>query len=464
LPSRKRIKKTSPDGFWTHSAFPYFFYAFLSFIAFFPCLVMGQAYFDNDLLAQFGPWRSFLRDQLAQGHFPLWNPYSLGGQPFFADLQNMMLYPVNYLTLPFSVPYGLSVFFFLHMFWAAVGMHLWLRSFRLSENACRVGALLFAFSGFFWLEIIHPPVLAAFAWLPWLFGRLDLLALNPKSRNAFFAGFCFAMLFLCGSFQVTVGAFYGGLAYFLFRLWPRLSGGISPSRIRSATLLFLLMIWGALPLLGQLIPTREFAALTDRGALHQTYEQANSRLPLDPRTLYQLFLPRLTLPKDKPMAEAVQSGNTEDKTPLAANWGYLGMWAPFFALAAFRRKEKRLVKFLSLFMLFALALCFGRYTPLHRILCAVLPGLSMIRVPYRFIYLFVLPLSLLAAFGFEEWFSKKPDKGKALNWLKHPVIYGLVLYFLALFRPAINWREILAITLGWPAFLPFPPGKSGRPF
>src|SRR5581483_236567 len=173
------------------------FYGLLSLIAFFPCLFMGQAYFDNDLLAQFGPWRSFLRDQLSQGHFPLWNPYSLGGQPFFADLQNMMLYPFNYLTLPFSVAYGFGVFFFLHLFWAASGMHLWLRSLKLSENTCLVGALLFAFSGFFWLEIIHPPVLAAYAWLPWLFGRLESLALDPKPRNAFYAGLCFAMLFLC---------------------------------------------------------------------------------------------------------------------------------------------------------------------------------------------------------------------------------------------------------------------------
>src|SRR5580692_8827639 len=128
-------------------------YAAVAFIAFSPCLLFGQAYFDNDLLAQFGPWRAFFRDQLAQGHFPLWNPYSLGGQPFFADLQNMMLYPFNYLTLPFSITTGLSLFFFIHMFWAALGMHLLLKSFNLSENSCRAGAFLFSLSGFFWLEL-----------------------------------------------------------------------------------------------------------------------------------------------------------------------------------------------------------------------------------------------------------------------------------------------------------------------
>jgi hypothetical protein len=424
-------------------------YLFLSLLAFYPCLFLGQAYFDNDLLAQFGPWRAFLKDQLARGHIPLWNPYSLGGQPFFADLQNMMLYPLNYLTLPFSVPMGLSVFFFIHLFWAAFGMHLWLKSLGLSENSCRVGALLFAFSGFFWLELVHPPVLAAFAWLPWLFVRLEQLAKNPKPLNAFTAGFCFAMLFLCGSFQVTVGAFYGGLAYFFFRFL--LDGKKTSAANLSAKSFFFLslfLLWGALPLVGQLIPSLEFSALTVRRAPDQTYEQSNSRLPLNPATLYQFFLPRLTVPEGKEMAEAIQFGNTNEDNHLAANLGYLGVWVPFFILLAFRHKEKRLVRYLGGFTLFSLLLCFGRYTPLHRILCAILPGLSIIRVPYRFLFLYILAASALAAFGFEQQLSENPSKTKIFQGLKIPLVYAFVLYLAALFRPSMTWREILGLTLG----------------
>ena len=428
-------------------------YFVLSLLAFFPCLFLGQAYFDNDLLAQFGPWRAFLKDQLAQGHFPLWNPYSLGGQPFFADLQNMMLYPPNYLTLPFSVPMGLSLFFFIHLFWAAFGMHLWLRLLGLSENSCRVGALLFAFSGFFWLELVHPPVLAAFAWLPWLFGGLERLAKIPKPLNAFTAGLCFAMLFLCGSFQVTVGAFYGGLAYFAFRFFTAgQKAAADRLSVRSFFLLGFFLFWGALPLLGQLIPTLEFSALTDRRAPDQTYEQSNSRLPLNPATLYQFFFPRLTVPEDKEMAEAIQFGNTNEETHLAANLGYLGVWAPFFILLAFGHKEKKLVRYLGGFALFTLVLCFGRYTPLHRLLCSFLPGLSIIRVPYRFLFLYILAASALVAFGFEQRLSEDPPKTKILQSLQTPLVYALVLYLAALFRPSMTWREILGLALGTMAF------------
>ncbi|MGH7739651.1 MAG: hypothetical protein ACREL1_05840, partial [bacterium] len=119
----------------------FFFYALISLVVFGPCLFTHRAYFDSDLLAQFGPWRAFLKDQLAHGHFPLWDPYLLGGQPFFADLQNMMLYPLNYLTLPFSIPLGLTLFQALHWVLAAWGMDQWLSCLGFNQRASRLGAL-----------------------------------------------------------------------------------------------------------------------------------------------------------------------------------------------------------------------------------------------------------------------------------------------------------------------------------
>jgi hypothetical protein len=74
-------------------------YALLAVAVFSRCLFLDQAYFDNDLLAQFGPWRAFFKNQLLSGHFPLWNPYLLGGCPFLADPQNMVFYPLNWPSL-----------------------------------------------------------------------------------------------------------------------------------------------------------------------------------------------------------------------------------------------------------------------------------------------------------------------------------------------------------------------------
>jgi len=287
------MKSASPEKFLGPSLG---LYAALSLLAFFPCLFLGQAYFDNDLLAQFGPWRAFLKDQLALGHFPLWNPYNLGGMPFFADLQNMMLYPFNWLTLPFSVPYGLGVFFFLHMAWAATGMHLWLRSLGLSQAACRLGALFFASSGFFWLEIIHPPVLAAFAWLPWLFFSLEKLSSELKPKPAFLSGLSFAMLFLCGSFQVTLGALYGGLSYFLFRRLKRTHSGVKPG-LKTPLLALLFLAWGSLPLWGQFLPTLNYPPSRTAVFRFRRPDRWTPACPSTPRPFTNFFSPVLTFPR-----------------------------------------------------------------------------------------------------------------------------------------------------------------------
>lgn len=423
-------------------------YAALAFLAFSPCLLLNRAYFDNDLLAQFGPWRFFLKDQLAQGHFPLWNPYLLGGQPFFADLQNMMFYPFNYLTLPFSVPYGLGVFFFLHAFWSACGMHLWLRSLNLSSNACRVGAILFAFSNFFWLEIIHPPVIAAFAWLPWLFASVENLSQNPKPRNAFYAGLAFAMLFLCGSFQITVGALYAAAFYFLFSQLKNRPLKSFSNKSRFSLALFIL--WGLLPLFGQLIPTLEFSALTERRTPNQSYEEFNGNLALKPATLYQLILPRISLRKDQTIDEALLDTHGDPKSPptLVGNLGYLGVFLPFLIFLAYQDKEKKSVYFLSGLGLFSLLLCFGKFTPLHRWVCDLLPGFSLIRVPFRFIYLYVLATAALAAFGFAAWETamKKADNRRKV--LITGSIYLFLAYLAALINPAQTWAELVSLALG----------------
>ncbi len=456
------LKSKKIPGFLLSS--PTALYLFVSFIAFFPCLVLGRAYFDNDLLAQFGPWRAFLRDRLFRGHFPLWNPYSLGGEPFFANLQNMMLYPFNYLTLPFPVAYGLSVFFFIHLFWAALGAHLWLRVLGLSENTCRTGALLFAFSGFFWLEIIHPPVLAAYSWLPWLFLFLEKLAREKKTTDAFFGGLSFALLFLCGSFQVTLGAFYGGLVYFLFRSMGRDKNSKSKTRASFWKILFFLF-WGALPLLGQLIPTMEFSALTDRRVSPPSVDQLNPGLSLNPSTLGQFLLPRFTLPGEKTMAEAIQGREIPEKSgsPFLANLGYLGIWIPFLAFMAFRGEKRGLTVFFLLFSGLSLAVCLGKNLPVHAFLFDNIPGFSMVLVPFRFLYLFILGLVVLSALGFEEWSSQNVKKGTN-PWALFlgPVFYAGPLLIISFLHPGRNWREITALVLGLAGIFLFHQVKSQK--
>ncbi len=422
-----------------------------AFIAFFHCLALGQAYSMGDLLAQFGPWRAFLKNQLAAGHFPLWNPYYFGGLPFFADLQNELLYPLNWLTLPFSLPYGLSVYFFLHMVVAALGMHGWLKSLRLPEAACRLFALVYALSGFFWWELIHLTILGAFAWFPALMWALERLAQRPSPSRAFPVGLAAAAIFLCGNFQLTSCFYYTGPLYFLGRLF--IGGGPSEGEPRrwtwkKAAGILLFGLWGAFPLFLQLAPTYQFANLSDRTESSLGYDNFNSQFSLQPQSLYQLFFPTLGVPPGRTIEQCL-APVTVDIAYMGV-YGFLGVWVPLLAFQAFRRKDRKLLYFFLAFAVLSLLTALGKYFPLHRILCQVLPTLSLSRVPARYIAVYDAFTTLLAAFGYQALERTLSEKERPSSG--GPVLAGLIyaffLFLLAFLRPDESWPEIIALALG----------------
>src|SRR5580698_1453915 len=296
-------------NFFRSRGFPFYFYAALSFTAFFPCLVLGDAYFDNDLMHSFGQFRAFLKAQLLQGHFPLWDPYLMGGQPFFAHPCSMMCYPPTYLTLLFPIPYGLSVFFFLHLFWAAWGMHLWLKKLGLGETACYVGASSFALSGFFWWELIHPNLQAVFAWSPWLLFCLEAWVKSFRPKWAFLLGLCFALIFDCVYFQAAVYVFYAWLAYFLFRfLKPGDEKKALPgSRWGKPAHFLFFALWGGLPLLAHLIPATEYFRASDRDRVSLDYDNLNAVGSMRPLSVSQFFFPALGVAPDSSLEIQIQS-------------------------------------------------------------------------------------------------------------------------------------------------------------
>ena len=431
-------------------------YVGMAFLAFFPCLVLGKAYFANDLLAQFGPWRMFLRDQLLAGHFPLWNPYLLGGQPFFADLQNMMLYPVNYLTLLFPNPYGLSFFLFLHMALASFGMHFWLKSLRLSEGACRLGALTFSLSGLFWWETIHPPIIAAIAWLPWFIFLLEKLAKSLRPGWAFLSGLCFALIISCGNFQAATLALYSGLAYFFFRLLTREAGESGPAGSPSAfpwkkfLTASLFVAWGGLPLLAQFIPANEFSQLSSRRGQEITYDHFNGTFSMVPQTTYEFLFPSLGVPPDQTLESAIQ-GITDQiniGNDFIGAFGYIGIWAPFLIALSFKRKDKKFVFFLGILCLLSILTAWGRFFPLHRLWCEILPGINLSRAPFRFIQAYVLFGCGLLGFGYQSLERWLADKNRPPN-----LVWGLILYagfflLVSFLHPSQAWREMLALGAG----------------
>src|SRR5208282_4873216 len=159
---------------------------------------------------------------------------------------------------------------------------------------------------------------------------------------------------------------------------------------------------------------------------------------------------RLQLPDNVSLAEAVQYRNGPEN--LATNflglWAFIGVWTPLLALGSAWGKSRGKTAFWFLFALGGLILSLGQFTPLYHWIFLYLPGFSMIRVAYRYVFLFVLALSVLAAWGWDGFFQEKPldSPGRIRRYL--PWVYGLLFLVLAFLRPDFNWREIVGLGLG----------------
>lgn len=84
----------------------------------------------DDLILQNYQWKSFIRQQLAEGEIPLWNPHQFSGVSFMAAGQQSTLYPLSlvYYILPLTVAYGW--FTVINLWLAGVFMYLYGRGCR----------------------------------------------------------------------------------------------------------------------------------------------------------------------------------------------------------------------------------------------------------------------------------------------------------------------------------------------
>ncbi len=365
----------------------------------------------------------------------MWNPYILGGSPFLGHPDTMAAYPLLYPCLLLSIPWGMTLFNLVHFFIAGMGAYLWLRKLGLKDGPSRVGAITYSLSGIFWWEILHPPLLAALAWFPWLLLALEGFCQEWTPKRAFKAGLSFAILFLCGSYQISLGAFLAGTLYVLARLGNRyvLKNARNKLDPWNWVKVFGALVWGALPLLILFIPSYEYIRLSDRYQGPLNFSTFNASHSLDPKTIYQFLFPV------NPFGPPVRAGETFD-----ANAGYAGLWLPLLVFWALARKKHPLKWPQVLLGSFFFLVSLGKYFPLFHWLCAGFPGFHSVRASFRFIFVPIACLSVLAAWGYEH-LENIGFTMKARNTL---VIYGGVLLLLALLWTQPTWAEWIPLLLG----------------
>ena len=127
-------------------------------------LFLGYNFWFRDLFVYHFPMKMIVRDTIARGEFPWWNPFFGGGQPMAANPAYEIFYPLQWLIFVGSYPFGFALHIVAHVYIAILGAYAFLRAIPLRIPAAMFGALSFAFSGFLLGTMTNLPTFFVWSW------------------------------------------------------------------------------------------------------------------------------------------------------------------------------------------------------------------------------------------------------------------------------------------------------------
>lgn len=404
----------------------------------------------SDLVLENVVWKLHIRNTLADGQLPLWNPQIFTGVPFLAAGQASTFYPLNLLfyILPINIAYGW--FTALQVGLAGAAFYAWARTLKMRPPAALGGGVVYMFSGFLIASVVFTMFVAAVAWLPlilaiieWTIHKQEVKGVhgyNPLPYLAAGAG-AIGLMILAGHpeliyYTLLVAALYALVRLAVARRWMAMHADRGLGRHINRRLVGLAVWLVAMALLGialggvQLLPLLELLPLNFRegsASLAQIREWA-----WPDRHILTFWLPDvfgnpshhtwfdIWLRQWQPV-----QWNSQGRAIDTIFWGiknyveganYLGILTWLLAAVALgyavrqaivrqgginRDSESYLRPWIIWFCagLALISLLFAFGTPLYGLLYYGLPGWKQLHSPFRWVFPFTLSMAMLAAVG-----------------------------------------------------------------
>lgn len=394
-------------------ALPVFVFVF-PFLYFFPLVVpnSGMLLLQNDFDYLYLPYKSYLLDLWAHGHFPWWSPVEAAGYSFFADPFAAVLYPPNLLALVARLVTGAYGTWFHQIFTVAgvsvfaLGLYTWLVRLFARPYAAAFAAITLSTCWSVSEFMRFPNAIHVLAWTPWVLAALHAVHHERGLRNVY-KGAAFLFCQLTGGYPYFF--VYACFVYAGYLLYLHVSAAWVEWKARAAreALTFGLPVLVLLPYLSAV--SRLMSVTTDRAGGNYGYAISYPFGPLD-------LVGSLVFP------------------PVATVEGcfYMGSLAVFLLAVYFwRGADAREKVAVLLGLLGVLSLTFGFRSFLFAPVWAVTPVINQMRAFSRLTTM-LLPLLAVAVHQGFAWFSaqleappRERDLAPRVVWIVFGVIFLL---------------------------------------
>jgi hypothetical protein len=408
-------------------------------------LLDGTVTYTHDNYSWDLPLFTFFTKHLWSGEFPLWNPFSHGGEPFFPQLiQLRLLEPFTLLQiflfklLPVTAIQTLNWNRFLLAWVTSFGTYLCLRPLCRSLMVRLLLISLLLLSPFFWGTFQQDGFLNQFLWFPYVLYIFCQIHRQKKATNlqlallSLFIGWSFQSYFFCGMAVICLFAI-AGLWFFHKKEFSYFD-----KRFLILIPLFLLMalpelsIWNVKPIL--LFPLRAMEA--SQGLLGVKEAESNVF------TSYSIAIITGAFSSPWDLTQLITPEGNRFLFPPNLVWGksseaylYFGLLCSFFILAGMvlgKHQYKKLV----LFMTAAISLMMlGHKALLYRLLFPFFPPLWLMRnqhclvlyLEFFLLYFCVLGANLILEEG-KKFPTRLNGKSTAFSFLFSAALCSLPLF------------------------------------
>lgn len=393
----------------------------------FPDVLSGRSsFYFRDFGAIGYPVVHHFQGAFQAGEFPLWNPLSNCGAPFFAQWSTMGAYPLSILYLVLPLPWSLNFFCLLHLWIAGIGMYLLARHWTLNNVAGVFAGAAYVFNGIVFASFIWPNYFVALAWMPFV---LWMAERAWREGGRWIAGAALASALQLGS----------GVPELIILTWlvvgtvwlcdfSDVAGNGTRMVLRSSIIVALaagLMAVQLMPFFDLLIQSqREAGVAGDKWSL-PLWGAANFLVPL----LHSF---------EAPHGQYFQFGQEFMSSV------YLGLPLVTLAIVGVLKYPASRSWGLLVLCVLAVLLAFGPAMPVFAWVEKVLPAVEIARYPVKFVFVLVFALPLLAALAVKALHVEPRNSVRA-------VVYSTVL-MLALVGGLV-WaarQNMLVDTSAWP--------------